>query len=129
MTIRLAEFGLKPTDPYLPEHFIRLLRRMDFGSLLRRRLADDPDGKFREQITRILQKPILVLSSRNDEVVPLEASEHILEKLQELIGELITIKVYDGIGRKFSQSMKDDFKSWLTALLDVKEAEPKRLST
>src|SRR5436305_6740993 len=129
MEIRLAEFGLKPTYPYLPEHFMRIVRRMDLGSILRRRLADDPEGKYREQITRMLQKPILVLSGQNDEMVPLDASAHVVEKLQELVGELMTVKVYDGIGHEFSQSMQDDFKTWLTHLLDVKEAEPKRLST
>ena len=77
----------------------------------------------------MLQKPILVLSGQNDEMVPLDASAHVVEKLQELVGELMTVKVYDGIGHEFSQSMQDDFKTWLTHLLDVKEAEPKRLST
>jgi fermentation-respiration switch protein FrsA (DUF1100 family) len=129
MEIRLAEFGLKPTDPHIPEQFIPTVRRLDLGSKLRRRLANDPEGKYRDHFTRALQKPILVLSGRNDELVPLDASQHIIGILQELLGDLITVKIYDGIGHEFSQSMKDDFKTWLIGLLDVKEAEPKRVST
>lgn len=78
---------------------------------------------MRGHVTRTFDKPILVLSGRDDKLVPLEASEYVIKKFQEILGEggSMTVSVHDGVGHEFTEGMKEEFKNWLLHLLDVRE--------
>jgi fermentation-respiration switch protein FrsA (DUF1100 family) len=120
MELKLAKLGYEFTEPYIPEAFKRLLRRLDLGTSVRRWEEGNPE-RMRAHVQRLLEKPILVLSGRDDEVVPWEASEHVVRKLEENLGGALTVKVYDGAGHEFTQAMKEDFRRWLVDLLNTRE--------
>ena len=122
MEMRLSTYGFEPAEPYLPEAFKRFLRRFDLGTGVRR-WEEGPPERMRGHITRIFEKPILVMSGRDDKAVPWEASEHVIQKIQEILGEggSMTVSVYDGVGHEFTQGMKEEFKNWLLELLNFRE--------
>jgi len=120
MELRLAEHGLEPVHPYTCEAFQRVLRRLDLGSMVRR-WEEGPPERLRIHLQRLLEKSVLVLSGGDDKVVPWKASEHVVQKLQEVLGEAMSVKVYDGVGHEFTQEMKKEFKIWLVELLNSRE--------
>ena len=127
METRLSNYGLEPVDPYIPNAFKRLLRSLEFGCLVRR-WEEGPHERKLSHITRIFKTPVLVMSGADDKVVPWEACEPVIRKLQEVIGENGSMKVsiHEGVGHKFSNSMKEEFRSWLVHLLDVREERRSR---
>lgn len=122
MELRLAEHGLEPVEPYICEAFKRVLRRLDLGTAIRR-WEEGPPERMRTHVQRLLVKSVLVLSGGADKVVPWKASEHVVQKLQEVLGTVMTVKVYEGVGHEFTEDMKKEFKIWLVDLLNPREED------
>lgn len=106
--IELMEHRLQNSDPTvapskLSKSFVQVLDR------------DDPGSMFRaagEIPAVLIRKPILVLSGKDDILVPWSASDSFINVLQKVSTD-ITVTVYDGVGHAFTTQMMHDFKNWL----------------
>jgi predicted esterase len=98
------EHRLQDTNPLhapsrLSPSFIRVLQRDDPGSILRKT----------GHIPSSLKKPILVLSGKDDPLIPWSASETFITLLKS---PTLTVNVYDGVGHTVTPQMQQDFKQW-----------------
>jgi predicted esterase len=103
MEYRLKISDSKVTPSKLPQSFIRVLDRNDPGSILR--VTKDTPPSLR-------RKYILVLSGKEDSVVPWSVCAKFITHLQSSMTTALTVKLYDGIGHTFTATMAHDFKQW-----------------
>ena len=103
MEYRLKKSGLPIEPPYLPLSFVRVLERDDPGTIFRQ------TNEIPEPLKR---KRILVLSGKEDNLVPWTASDSFITALRKQ-SPSVEIKVYPGIGHKFPPIMRNDFETWL----------------
>lgn len=102
MEYRLRRSGLPVQPPYLPDSFVRVLERDDPGTILR----------LTKKIPASLEKKkILVLSGKDDTLVPWSASAEFISLLQRSSDE-IEVKVYDGVRHEYTTEMMNDFVQW-----------------
>jgi len=95
-------------EKYLPKTFLKVLERDDPGMILRQ------TGTIPEPLRR---KPVLMLTGKNDKVVPWSACETFITKLGQENGHLKVIH-YEGVGHEVNHpGMVADFKSWILQLL------------
>jgi predicted esterase len=107
MEYRLKQSGLPIAPPHLPPSFLRVLERDDPGTIFR---------KTKEIPASLKRKHILVLSGKEDVLVPWTASETFITALQQQ-SQSLQVKVYRGVGHEFAPIMVKDFRSWLLNFL------------
>jgi hypothetical protein len=110
--------------PELPDSFKRILGHHDPGMIFR---------KGKQEIPFPLKlKHILVLSGKDDELVPWQASHKFVKGLKAQIDTLreqvesgqrelgnnqtpgeLEFHVYDGVGHEFTDEMKTEFNKWI----------------
>jgi len=103
MEYRLKKSGLPVEPPYLPPSFLRILERDDPGTIFR---------QTKEIPASLKRKNILVLSGKEDALVPWTASNTFITALQEQ-SQSIEVKVYPDVGHEFAPIMVKDFHTWL----------------
>jgi len=107
MEYRLKQSGLPVDPPHLPPSFLRVLERDDPGTIFR---------QTKEIPASLKRKNILVLSGKEDVLVPWTASNTFITALQEQ-SQSIEVKVYPGVGHEFVPIMAKDFHVWLLKFL------------
>ena len=107
MEYRLKQSGLPVEPPHLPRSFLRVLERDDPGTIFR---------QAKEIPTLLKRKNILVLSGKEDILVPWTASNTFITALQQQ-SQSLEVKVYPGLGHEFAPIMAKDFHIWLLKFL------------
>ena len=102
MEYRLKQSGLPVAPPHLPPSFLQVLERDDPGTIFR---------QTKEIPTSLKRKHILVLSGKDDILVPWTASETFITAFQQH-SQSLQVKVYPGIGHEFPPIMVKDFETW-----------------
>src|SRR5579859_770917 len=99
--LQTSKLPLKP--PYLPALFLRVLDRDDPGMILRK------TGKIPDTLKG---KEILVLSGKEDQLVPWSASNTFIQHLEKDCPGL-HVQVYGGMGHEYPPYVQHDLCKWL----------------
>lgn len=102
---RAQKAGVPMSPPFFPENFNALVERVD-------PVADAYSSSSEEN--PFLNKRILVLSGKDDKLVPWSASEAFVDRLN--VGErgVKRVKVYPGVGHELTDDMVTEMANFIT---------------
>lgn len=105
ITQRAQKAGVPITPPFFPENFKTLVQHVD-------PVADAYSSSSQEN--PFLNKRILVLSGKDDKLVPWSASEVFVDRLN--VGErgVKRVKLYPGVGHELTDEMVTEMANFIT---------------